>query len=170
MARSVEELLKELLEFERLQARLDFGQFLDWAVRQGRARKDIAAYTYTVTAGGSSTLTVTNPKGYVWIPHQESIWVEAANIMALELQRDGETFLDFPALPTEVLFNWNTAVPWKGPGVIKGSAVATFTNSDVADRWVIGGYIGTYLLFEEYDLYMKSLWDQYPRQWKVEDA
>lgn len=174
---SVEQLLDELvrlekerINLERLSARRDFGNFLDWAIRQGRARKDLGAYALSITAGDTTTIASANPRGYVWIPHLEVIWTETAGVMAAVLVRDGETFLTAPAVPAEFLFNWNTAIPWKAFGIIKGTASIAYTNGDTVTRWVIAGYVGTYLLYEEYLPYMDDIWAEYPRQWRKYDV
>lgn len=161
-----DELLQQILDLANLEHRLDFGRFLDWAIREGRAYTSQGTYSLTLTAGSSFTVTFTNPSGYMFIPHHEGVDAEVANKIYMTVTRDGVAFLTTAILPEKLVFDWNQSVPWRGIGLIKSQGTVKFINSDTSSRWVLAGYVGTYLLYTEWVAYAKDRLDTYPRYWR----
>lgn len=171
------EVLKELVDQNRLAQRLNLGRFLEWAIYQKDyvldrhyAYKNIGGYVIPLPAGATVTITLTNPADYVWIPHLEEIDAEVGGKIAVVQSRDGDAFYTHPGVPPKLINDFTQSVPWIAPGMIRATASAAFTNNDTVERWVTGAWIATYVLADEWDKYLRDVYNSYPvdanRDWK----
>lgn len=163
----LEELLAEIVNNQRLEQRLNLGHFLDWAIREKRASLEVGSFFLPIPASSSYTFDSVNPAGYVWIPHVASARVLPSGVITSVTSLDGQVFATvFVVSGEERTFVWQRDVPFAGPGAAKSIASITITNSELANKWVVGTSIGTYLLYTEWLDYLHDLQQYYPRDWR----
>ena len=161
MAKGVIELLAEISEklsdnynLNALTQYLDVYKFLGQMIELGAAYTDIGSYSLAIAPGATTTLAGANPAGYVWIPHWEAVRVSRANVLTLQVIRDGRLLLWMPGV-CDFDFEWSTRLPYMS-AVLQTFGIV-YTNTDVLQQWVVAGWIGTYLRMEEYQKYRAAL-------------
>ena len=147
------ELLEKIVKLERNLLWFDLYRFVGLMINAGYGWIDIGSYVLTVPANGEIGFDSANPAGYVWVPIKEQVWVETKRVLALKVVRDNKIFINMPAI-TDFEYQWEIS-PYTG--VIREIASITVTNSDVADRWFIGGYLGAFIKVDQYEAFQNML-------------
>lgn len=149
------------MDLERIHYLTSYRHWLEWAKERSFARWDISGYMLSVPASGTAAITLAMPNGWGWLPHCESYFTEAAGILEVVCLRDGEIYLNVPALPLAIDLNWNMTIPWLGAGIIKNRITVTYTNTDTSDRFVICVFQATLIRLAEWDRFLRRVVGNY---------
>lgn len=136
--------MKSLLEITGLDFAFDPMRYVAWKLRSGEAYADRGSYYQLLGPGATFTGTFIMPEGYVWVGIREGVTVSQNGVIELTRTVDGAAlpWMYVPRLVTGE-FNWAETLPFGF--VIRQVSVVTYTNHDLVNQWLVGGYFGIYL-------------------------
>lgn len=136
--------LKSIQEINGLDFAFDPMRYVAWKLRSGEAYADRGSYYQLLAPAESFIGTFIMPDGYVWVGIREGVTVSQNGVIELIRTIDGAAlpWMYVPRLVTGE-FNWAETLPFGF--VIRQVSVVTYTNHDIANQWLVGGYFGIYL-------------------------
>jgi len=136
--------MKNIREINGIDFAFDPMRYIVWKLRSGEAYPDRGSYYQLLAPGATFTGTFIMPETYVWIGIREGVTVSqnAAFSMIRTVDGDALPWMVVPAVVNGEM-NWAETLPFGL--VIREVSVVTYTNNDLANQWLVGGFYGIYL-------------------------
>ena len=156
----------QLVELQTLALWFDLQRFLAGMVHRGDAYVTFGSFKLSLSPGTTFTLAGSNPAGWVYIPIDERVTVDAEGILDFTITRDEKLFFDMPAVVNHFSYNW-LIFPLVGSGVLERTYSVVVTNPDVFDHWFVKSYLAVYVKTERYAEFRDLLSLASTRYWKT---